>query len=64
MLPSSTPYTATSAHRIGIVLFTARNAAARIAIVVAAVVYSHLLYNQSMLVANMQMEILVSMIKS
>jgi hypothetical protein len=64
MLPSSPPYTATSPHRIGILLFTAPNPAARIAIVAATVVYSHLLYNQSMLVANMQMEILVGMIKS
>ena len=51
-------------HHMGIVLFIARNPAARIAIVVAIVVYSHLLYNQSMLVANMQMEVPIGMIKS
>jgi hypothetical protein len=49
---------------MGIAFFIARNAAARIAIVVAAVLYSDLLYNQSMLVVNMPMEILVSMIRS
>jgi hypothetical protein len=64
MLPSSAPYTATFARHMGIVLFIARNPAARIGIVVATVVCSHLLYNQSMSVANMQMEILVGMIKS
>jgi hypothetical protein len=64
MLASSALYTATSAHNMGIAFFIARNPAARIGIVVAAVVYFHLLYNQSILVANMRMEILVSMIKS
>jgi hypothetical protein len=49
---------------MGIVLFIAQNPAARIGIVVTTVVCSHLLYNQSVLVANMQMEILVSMIES
>jgi hypothetical protein len=63
-LPSSAPYAGTSAHHIGIVFFIARNPAARIGIVVAAVVYFHLLYNQSILVANMQMEIPVGMTRS
>jgi hypothetical protein len=64
MLASSARYTATFAHRMGIVLFIARNPAAEIGTVLATVVCSHLLYNQSMLVANMRMEILVSMTRS
>lgn len=64
MLSSPAPYTATFAPHLGIVLFIARNPVARIGIVVATVVYSDLLYNQSVLVENMQMEILISMLKS
>jgi hypothetical protein len=67
MLLFSAPYTATSPavrHHTGIVFFIARNPTVGIGIVVAAVVYSDLLYNQHTLVENMPMEILVSMTKS
>jgi hypothetical protein len=64
MLSSSTSYPATFAHHIGIIVFIAWNPVARIGTVVATVVYSDLLYNETSLVNTMQMEVLISIIKS
>lgn len=49
---------------MGTVIFIARTPVASIEIVVAAVVCSHLLYNQSMLVGNVQKETPLGMTKS
>jgi hypothetical protein len=64
MLASSAPYTATAAPHMEIILFAVPNPTARITVVVATVAYSHLLYNQSTPVTNMQMEILSGTIES